>query len=109
MFNSPVNFKWKINNLHAENERITSAHYQVVASVDGLSVKTEGNWFFDEPGTIAFADVTEKMVIEWIESSSVRDGKCVIKSRLEEQLEALASHNKPVVAPWMPQVFTPDL
>jgi hypothetical protein len=108
MFNSPIIYNWTIKNLYAENERITSAHYHVVASVDDLSVETEGNWFFDEPGTVPFASVTEEMVVGWIESSSIRDGKCVIKSRLEEQLKALEIR-KPVVAPWMPQVFTPDL
>ena len=108
MFDSAITYKWQITDLQAQNEQIISAKYHVLAEVDDLSVDTEGYWHFDEPGTIPFANVTEEMVIGWIESSSMRDGKCVIKSRLEEQLEALASR-KPVVAPWMPQVFTPDL
>jgi len=105
---SAISYNWKITDLQAENGQIKAAKYYVLAESDGLSVDTEGHWYFDEPGTIPFSDVTEEMVIGWIESSSVRDGKCVIKSRLEEQLEGLANQ-KPVVAPWMPQVFTPDL
>jgi hypothetical protein len=101
-------YKWSITDLHAEDGRITSAKYHVTAESDDLTVETEGNWTFDGSGTVPFADVTEEMVVSWIESSSIRDGKCVIKSRLDEQIQALASR-KPVVAPWMPQVFTPDL
>ena len=105
---SPISYKWSVTDLQAEDGRITSAKYHVTAEADGFSVDTEGNWFFEGNATIPFADVTEGMVVGWIEGLSMRDGKCVIKSRLEEQLEALANR-KPVIAPWMPQVFTPDL
>ena len=101
-------YKWKITDLQAEDGRITSAKYHVTAEADDLSVDTEGNWSFEGQATIPFAEVTEEMVVNWIEESSMRDGKCVIKSRLDEQLEALASR-KAVIAPWLPQVFTPDL
>ena len=101
-------YKWGITDLQAEDGRITSAKYHVIAEADDLSVDTEGNWSFDGPAVVPFADVTEEMVVSWIESSSVRDGKCVIKSRLDEQIQALLNR-KVVIAPWMPQVFTPDL
>lgn len=101
-------YKWKITDIQAEDGRITSAKYYVLAESDKLSVDTEGYWHFEGPVSVPFEEVTEEMVIQWIEESSMRDGKCVIKSRLDEQLQALESR-KPVAAPWMPQVFTPDL
>ena len=101
-------YKWKITDIQAEDDRITSAKYYVLAESDKFSVDTEGSWSFDGQATVPFAEVTEEMVVSWIEESSMRDGKCVIKSRLDEQLQALAN-KKPVAAPWMPQVFTPDL
>jgi hypothetical protein len=101
-------YKWTIKDIQAEDGRITSAKYHVIAEADDLSVDTEGNWFFDSPASVPFDQVTEEMVIGWIEGLSMRDGKCVIKSRLDEQLQALASR-KAVIAPWLPQVFTPDL
>jgi len=36
----------------------------------------------------------------------MRDGINIIKSRLEEQLNEIKT-NGTVVAPWLPQVFTP--
>jgi len=38
----------------------------------------------------------------------MKDGVCVIKSRLEEQL-ALLEKSKSIVPPWKPQVFTPNI
>lgn len=101
-------YKWKITDIQAEDGRITSAKYYVLAEEDKYSVDTEGNWSFDGEMIVPFAEVTEEMVVSWIEESSMRDGQCVIKSRLDEQLQNLADR-KPVAAPWMPQVFTPDL
>ena len=42
-----------------------------------------------------------------IEEETMKDGINLIKSRLEEQLVNL-ENNKTVVAPWLPQVFTPN-
>lgn len=38
---------------------------------------------------------------------TMKDGINLIKSRLEEQLNVVNS-NETVVAPWLPQVFTPN-
>lgn len=72
-------------------------------------VNTEGNWTFQEPSLkVSFADVTEDMVCDWIKNQAVKDGKSLIESRLAEQLATLKSQQK-TVAPWLPQVFTPNL
>jgi hypothetical protein len=104
-----MNFEWKILDLTATDGQITSAKYHCTASEEGLSVETEGNWKLEAGETsIPFAEVTEELVVKWIEDSSVVDGKCVIKSRLVEQLQALQKQNV-VVAPWLPQIFTPNI
>jgi len=104
-----MNFEWKILELSANEGQITSAKYHCTVSEEGLSVETEGNWKFDvSEKSVPFEEVTEKLVVKWIEDSSVVDGKCVIKSRLVEQLQALQKQNV-VVAPWLPQIFTPNI
>jgi len=103
-----MSFIWKILEIYANDGLITSAKY-LCSLTDGTStVETEGYWTFQNPVlTTAFAEVTEEMIAQWIEDSAVVDGKNVIKSRLQEQLESLSK--KPVPAPWLPQTFTPTI
>jgi len=103
-------FNWKISEVSADGELITHAKYHVTAiDEDGNNVETEGNWWFEgKEINKPFVQVTEADVVEWIEKEAMKDGICVIKSRLEEQL-ALLEKSKSVVPPWKPQVFTPNL
>ena len=101
-----INYVWKILEISAENEIITHAKYNVIANDEDHTVETEGNWWFNYPVTMTFSEVTEEMVVSWIEKETMRDGVNVIKSRLEEQINALKNTDT-VVAPWLPQVFTP--
>ena len=103
-------FDWKILELSAKNEIITSAKYFCALEEDGLRVETEGNWKFRDPEgeMVPYSEVTEQMVIDWINQEAIRDGKNLITSRLEEQLSALQDQT-PVVAPWLPQVYTPNI
>jgi len=104
-----MNYKWQILELSAEGELITHAKYHLSLTDGTNTVDTEGNWYFVDPVLkTPFAEVTEELVAEWIEADSMRDGKNVIKSRLEEQL-ALLEQVKSVVPPWKPQVFTPNI
>jgi hypothetical protein len=100
-------FTWKILEVFADGEAITSVKYLCSVKDGDNIVETEGYWNFPEAGTVPFAEVTEEIIAQWIEDSSMVDGKNVIKSRLVEQLESLSK--KPVPAPWLPQVFTPEL
>lgn len=102
-----MTFTWKILEVYADSGSITSVKYLCSVEDGSNTVSTEGYWSFPEAGDVPFADVTEDMIAKWIEDSSVVDGKNVIKSRLVEQLESLSK--KPVPAPWLPQVFTPEL
>lgn len=93
---------WKILGIEADGELITQAKYFATASEKDFVVETEGNWYFLEPKlNVPFADVTEEMIIFWID-------KTAVEARLAEQLAALKKQ-KVTVAPWLPQTFTPDL
>ena len=90
---------WKILEIEVENDLITGARY--FCSKNG--VETEGWWRFAEPKlTIAFADVTEEMVISWVTA----DIGAQVEARLDEQA---AAKPKIAVAPWLPQTFTPSI
>jgi len=103
-----MNYKWLILDISAIDGLITHAKYQVIAQDEDNFVETEGNWWFENPvAKVPFAEVTEEMVISWIEQETMKDGINLIKSRLEEQLNELNKQNS-VVAPWLPQVFTPN-
>jgi len=104
-----MNYQWKILEVFAQDEVITGARYHLVGTEDDLSVETEGNWFFDCPtAKVPFLEVTEEMIVGWIEADAVKDGDNHIKKGVENQIKALKSH-KPVPAPWMPQVFKPEI
>lgn len=101
---------WEIRSIDAKDEVIKSAYYYCKLSQNGIEVETEGNWKFRDPeGKVTpYEEVTQEMVIDWINQEAIRDGKNLITSRLDEQIEAL-KNKKPVVAPWLPQVFTPEI
>jgi hypothetical protein len=99
-----MRYVWKILSIQADGELITSARYHVTLTDNDLSVETEGHCHFNEPTLkTPFSEITEEMVVFWIQNEMVG-----VKSRLEEQLETLKKQ-KSVVAPWLPQLFTPDL
>jgi hypothetical protein len=103
-----MTYIWKILEVYTDSQSaITAAKYFCSVDDGKNTVETEGYWHFPETGSVPFAEVTEEMIAKWIEDSAVVDGKNIIKSRLAEQLETLSK--KPVPAPWLPQVFTPEL
>jgi len=101
---------WKILDITAKDGVIKSAKYWCEIEEDGRTVQTEGFWKFRDPEGkfTSYEEVTEQMVIDWINQEAIRDGKNLITSRLEEQLAALQDQT-PVVAPWLPQVYTPKI
>jgi len=103
-----MNYKWSILDISAIDGLITHAKYKVEISDDNKIVETEGNWWFANPTLkVPFLEVTEEMVASWIEQETMKDGVNLIKSRLEEQLNVVNSDTT-VIAPWLPQVFTPN-
>ena len=105
------NHVWKILEVSAEDEKITSAKYHVVVT-DELathSVETEGNWYFNGVFNKSYADIKEQDVIDLIKKEAIKDGLNIIESRLDEQLSYLANNVADIPAPWLPQVFTPKV
>jgi len=92
---------WRILGIEAKDGAVTSAKYYVTNG----TVDTEGNWYFPEVGQIPYDQITEEMVIVWIKEATMKDGKNIIESRLEEQSEQPTK----VIPPWLPQTFTPNL
>jgi len=102
------NFIWNILEISADNDLITHAKYRVTLKDEDYSVETEGNWWFNgKEVKVPFDQVTEEMVASWVEQETIKDGINLIKSRLEEQLNVV-KNQKTVIAPWLPQIFTPN-
>jgi hypothetical protein len=97
-----MNTQWKILGIEADGELITQARYFAAATDGDFTVETEGHWLFAEPKlTVPFVDVTEDMIVSWIDKTS-------IEARLAEQLAELKKQ-KVTVLPWLPQTFTPEI
>ena len=100
---------WKIEAIQAVDDLITQAKYRCQITDGDLLVETEGTWFFREPKIkVAFADVTQAMVIDWIKTEAVQNGKSIIEGRLAEQLNNLKTQTQTRM-PWASQVFTPKI
>lgn len=113
-----MNFNWKILDVIAINGLITQAKYEVIAkkenskliddNVHTLEVPTEGYWHFNEPILkVAFHDVTEKMVVDWIKKESTINNENIIENRLIEQFTYLENNqkNQSTSLPWGPKIF----
>ena len=84
---------------------ITQAKYHARVGEKDMAVETEGTWFFKgQRLVVPFKNVTENMVIEWINTES--DG--LIEKRMAAQLKTLAERNSTPL-PWAPQVFKPKI
>lgn len=96
---------WKILDVYGDGELITHVRYHA-SITNEHTVETEGHWYFSEPQLrIPLAEVTEEIIVGWINQEAVRDGINIIEKRLREQLTALKDEKK-MVPPWMPQIIT---
>ena len=105
------NYVWKIEEVTTDNEVITSAKYHVTANDDEakFEVETEGNWYFNNKFNKDYLEITEQDVIDLIKKEAIKDGLNIIESRLDEQLSYKAKNVGQIPAPWLPQVFTPNV
>ena len=101
-----INYTWQILKIFSKNELITTVKYKLSGTNQIKIIETEGVYVFNDPVlNVPFLEVTEEMVIDWIEKETIVNGQSHIKSGIEKQFNAL--ENVEVVAPWLPQVFTP--
>jgi len=102
-----INYNWQILKIFAKNEIITEVQYKLSGNNQKIIIETEGIYLFKDPVLIVpFLEVTEEMIISWIEKETIINGQSHIKSGIEKQFNSL--ENIEVVAPWLPQVFTPN-
>ena len=101
-----INYTWKIIKIFSKNELITGVKYKLIGDDQATIIESEGTYLFVDPILIVpFLEVTEEMIIDWIEKETIVNGQSHIKSGIEKQFNEL--ENVEVVAPWLPQVFTP--
>ena len=101
-----INYTWQIIKIFSKSDLITSVQYKLSGTDQITIIETEGIYLFNDPVLIVpFLDVTEEMVIDRIEKETIVNGQSHIKSGIEKQFNEL--ENVEVVAPWLPQVFTP--
>ena len=100
-----MKFIWKILELKGDEKAIFQAKYHLSLIEDDLNIETEGYFDFDSANaTIPTSEITEEMVVNWIEQATIQDGVSSIKSRLLEQFEAVKKQQT-IVLPWNPQIF----
>jgi hypothetical protein len=86
---------WKILEIYADGELITHVRYYAEKN----SVDTEGYCYLTEPKlVVAYADVTEEMVTEWVKAEIGEQ----VEARLDAQLGVKSSQK---LAPWQ-KTFT---
>lgn len=97
-------FTWKVLDIFAKNNVITSVKYYAKATDEKNVVETEGNWEFKDKTHFLQDQTTEKDVIAWIKAESIIDENCIIEDNLKNQLNAL----KPISLkkPWILPTFT---
>jgi len=101
-----INYTWKILKIFSKNELITKVKYKLIGDDQTTIIESEGTYCFQDPVLILpFRDITESIVINWLETETTIDGKSHIKTGIEKQFNDL--ENVEVVAPWLPQVYTP--
>jgi len=101
-----INYTWQIIKIFLKGDLIISVQYKLSGTDQITIIETEGIYLFNDPVlNVPFLEVTEKMVIDWIEKETIVNGQSHIKSGIEKQFNEL--ENVEVVAPWLPQVFTP--
>ncbi len=96
-------FVWSILETVIEDGMLRAVKYRCKASDDQNTVETEGNWTMLTPHQID-QDTTEHLVAHWLDLDTTQTARHLIKSRLQEQLDALGSQpsTKP---PWAVDTF----
>ena len=96
-------FKWNILETVIADGTLKAVKYRCKASDGQNTVETEGNWTMLTPYQID-QDTSEHLVAHWLDLDTTQTARHLIKSRLQEQLDALGSQpsTKP---PWAVDTF----
>lgn len=98
-----LQFDWQIIETEICDGVLLAVKYRCKATDDQNSVETEGNWTMLTPHQID-QDTTEHLVAHWLDLDTTQTSRHLIKSRLQEQLDALKSA-KTTRPPWAVDTF----
>lgn len=96
-------YTWKISELTKANGKVESVKYRCEAKSGEHCVATEGYWKFRKAYDFS-ENLTEHLVSHWLDLDAQQGEKHLIKTRLDEQLQALenAENRDP---PWKVETF----
>ena len=96
-------FDWNILETVIDDGALMAVKYRCKASDGQNTVETEGNWTMLTPYQIN-QDTSEHLVAHWLDLDTTQTGRHLIKSRLQEQLDALRSPSS-TKTPWAVDTF----
>jgi len=104
MSTTTTTFTWSVSQLERETADgfVFTAHYTVNAADDTYNAGAYGSIGFERPETlIAYADLTEEVVIGWVKEAIGGDEKVTeIEAALQAQLDEQKAPTKASGTPW---------
>jgi hypothetical protein len=100
-------YNWKILELTQTDGKVAKVKYRCEASTEKHKVATEGNWKFRKQYEYS-ENLTEHQVAHWLEMDTQEGDRHLIKTRLDEQLEALENAEN-CDPPWKVETFKVQL
>ena len=104
MSTTTTTFTWSVSQLERETADgfVFTAHYTVNAADDTYNAGAYGSIGFERPETlIAFADLTEEVVIGWVKEAIGGDDKVAeVEAALQAQLDEQKAPTKASGTPW---------
>jgi len=94
---------WKIAQLDRETADgyVFTAHYTVNATDETYRAGAYGSIGFEKPDTlVAYADLTEEVVIGWIKDQLTTEKVTEVEAALQAQLDEQAAPTKASGTPW---------
>ncbi|CAB4155194.1 hypothetical protein UFOVP649_100 [uncultured Caudovirales phage] len=96
-------FSWAIANLEHETVDgfVFTAHYTISAKDAVYSAGAYGSIGFERPDSlVAYSDITEEMVVEWVKDALTEEKVTSICEALQSQLDEQAAPTKAAGVPW---------
>jgi len=95
-------FTWKINNLERTtvDGKVNIIHYTVNAEDGTYSAGAYGSIGVDGEVTVPFADLTEEIVVGWVQDYFGTEKVTEIEEALQNQLDEQTAPTKATGTPW---------
>ena len=100
-----IDYKWSILEIFGD-QTITKVRYLLKAQDEQNTVETEGyHSYFEGSVCKTLSEIKEEDLIRWLDQDTTQEEVNLIKSNLENQLEALKTSKK-IDFPWETNTFT---